>query len=786
MTLLEQLKQQITGKPTTRVLGIDLGTTNSTVAEVVLPSEGEPLFCDCLALEQATQMGPYTGSLIPSIVAIDKGGEVWVGEGAKRMRAEPLKHGLVVEKNLFYETKNEVGLKKRYHRAPEEFDHARKVAGHLLTFMMKAARKASANPATRTVVTVPASFQVNQRADTLEAAKLGGIQLSDFDLLDEPVAALTDYLFSHPDKIDLTAPRNIMVFDFGGGTCDVFLARISPSEQGSAFNIETLSVSRYTRLGGGDLDAAIIHEALIPQLLAENELSPRHFEWAERKKILEPALRGCAEALKEGLCRDITQLQLHKRYDDSDKSQVVARQAPTKVTVGKRDYLLAAPSLSAATWEEILKPFLDEDMMHVRQSDYTMALSIFAPITDAMDRANVLRSNVDCVLLAGGSSLIPQVQTALKGFLTHSDFHSFSDATGAQTAIARGAAWHAAWMAAFNQPLVRPVVSNTLALRVEGHDPIILVKNGSPIPFPSAGDFKMLAGLSLPKTFTGTLRIEIIALPDENIVLRLPIQFNRSEAGEPINFEYKFSSGRSFDCRVALRKKSDETHEVKVENPLVSVSNPGAARIEIEQIEEELREAGSIGKERRTQLMRLGKLYEEIKMPEKACEVLKMASRAMGEPDPYILNRMGMIYDSIGDYNRMEAHYGEAARVSGDWAGPLFNWALHLMNHKRFDDALQRVDEGILKEPQSGPFYILRANILQKMDQTTAAKDTAREGLRLFPSPEEQSRWELGWYRSGASMLDLKDEVEAAKKAQNSNTTSGKTQTDGGDLPVIS
>jgi len=290
----------------------------------------------------------------------------------------------------------------------------------------------------------------------------------------------------------------------------------------------------------------------------------------------------------------------------------------------------------------------------------------------------------------------------------------------------------------------------------------------------------------LPKTFTGTLRIEIIALPDENIVLRLPIQFNRSEAGEPINFEYKFSSGRSFDCRVALRKKSDETHEVKVENPLVSVSNPGAARIEIEQIEEELREAGSIGKERRTQLMRLGKLYEEIKMPEKACEVLKMASRAMGEPDPYILNRMGMIYDSIGDYNRMEAHYGEAARVSGDWAGPLFNWALHLMNHKRFDDALQRVDEGILKEPQSGPFYILRANILQKMDQTTAAKDTAREGLRLFPSPEEQSRWELGWYRSGASMLDLKDEVEAAKKAQNSNTTSGKTQTDGGDLPVIS
>ncbi len=85
-----------------------------------------------------------------------------------------------------------------------------------------------------------------------------------------------------------------MVFDFGGGTCDVFVARLSPSATGAPFAIETRSVSRYHRLGGGDFDAAIIHGVLLPQLLKENALAARHFEWGDQKKIIEPALRGCA------------------------------------------------------------------------------------------------------------------------------------------------------------------------------------------------------------------------------------------------------------------------------------------------------------------------------------------------------------------------------------------------------------------------------------------------------------------------------------------------------------
>ena len=788
MNPFKELSTSATGSPSCRVIGIDLGTTNSTVAQVKLPLEpgaSAEASCECLHLEQPTQMGPYIGALVPSVVAIDKSGTVWVGEGAKRMRADPQKHGLSLEKNLFYETKNEMGLQKRYMRADEEFNHSHKIAGHVLRFLAEGARMAAGTPPHRTVVTVPASFQINQRADTLEAAKLVGLQLSDFDLLDEPVAALTDYLFTHAADEVWDKQQKVVVFDFGGGTCDVFVARLSPAGQGSAFSVETCSVSRYHRLGGGDFDTSIIHQVLIPQLINDNNLAPRHFEWTERKKIIEPALRGCAEALKEGLCREISQLHLHGRYEQADKSAIIARQAPTKVTVSGRDYILANPELSAATWEDLLKPFLDLEMLHARETDYTLALSIFAPLTDALDRARMRPADVNLVLLAGGSSLVPQVQWALEGFFKDSRVLRFPDGTAAQTAIARGAAWTAAWLETFGKPLVVPVVSETIALRVQGGQPIPLVQAGTSIPYPADGDYEMLAGLALPKSFSGILRIEVVTLPDEHVVLNLPLRFPTSEAGEPINFEYRFSSGRSFECAVALRKSPDDRHEIKHENPLINVSNPGEARVEIERIEEALRDAGGPKARDRETLMRLAELYRELRMVEKACEVLKTASRAMGRPDAWILNRQGMYYDEIGDYNRMESHYAEAARVSGNWAGPLFNWALHCKRHRNFAKALEKIDEGILREPDSGPYYALRARILEGLGQPTAAKEAAEEAMTHFAPVDEQTPWDLGWYEDAARLLGREKDVKAARGARGQNSSSQGLRSGDDDLPVM-
>jgi molecular chaperone DnaK (HSP70) len=176
-----------------RAIGIDLGTTNSTVSEVAWEPGHAPV-CNVLELTQPTQAGQYTSPLVPSVLAELPNNELWIGEGAKRLRTFFQRANLIPEKNLFYETKNDMGLRKTYFRAPERLNHACKIAGHILSFLKAGAESASNNSYKQISVTVPASFQLNQRKDTLQSCNYAGLELQDDDLLDEPTAALIDYI----------------------------------------------------------------------------------------------------------------------------------------------------------------------------------------------------------------------------------------------------------------------------------------------------------------------------------------------------------------------------------------------------------------------------------------------------------------------------------------------------------------------------------------------------------------------------------------------------------------
>ena len=124
----ENIRSQI------RAIGIDLGTTNSTVSEVVWEPGNAPV-CTVLELSQQTQAGEYISPLVPSVVIERPNNQIWIGEGAKRLRAFLQKANLIHEMNLFYDTKNDMGLRKTYYRAPERQNHAYKIAGLILLFL---------------------------------------------------------------------------------------------------------------------------------------------------------------------------------------------------------------------------------------------------------------------------------------------------------------------------------------------------------------------------------------------------------------------------------------------------------------------------------------------------------------------------------------------------------------------------------------------------------------------------------------------------------------------------
>jgi len=271
-----QVDQRRSGQ-SIRVSGIDLGTTNSTISEAIW-EVGSALLpkVQCLEVLQPTMEGEYTHVLLPSAVAIHNG-KIFIGEGAKRLRSRASEFRLTRNKDLYYECKNDIGNRKTYHRGPAGFQSAAEIGGKVIGFLYQAAMEANERKPDRVVITVPASFQAAQRMDTLRAAELAGMKLADGDLLDEPTAAFLGYLFTHVQEMaaQFARQRTLVVFDFGGGTCDVAVFRLHRPAGGSGqFNVEHLAVSRYYRLGGGDIDAAIVHEVLIPQLCQQNDINP--------------------------------------------------------------------------------------------------------------------------------------------------------------------------------------------------------------------------------------------------------------------------------------------------------------------------------------------------------------------------------------------------------------------------------------------------------------------------------------------------------------------------------
>lgn len=769
-----------------RVLGIDLGTTNSTVAEVVWKQDQAELpTARCLEIEQPTDTGTYTHVLVPSVVVIQNG-RTWVGEGAKRLRANP---SLRRNKDIFYECKNDMGIRRTYHLAPEGFRSAAEIGGKVLAFLKAAADAASEVPATRTVITVPASFQLAQRRDTLRAAELAGLKLQPGDLLDEPVAAFLDYLVTHRPMLPelLQQARNLVIFDFGGGTCDVAVFHTQLSDV--ALEIAPLAVSRYHRLGGGDIDAVIVHEELIPQLAAQNGIDLASLDYDQRKRHLEPALLSVAEALKVGLCIEISRLKSFGRYSDADKP-AIAKTHPGAWPCpcpGHPTLTLRSPRLTAARFEELLKPFLDTDLLYARETEYYLTCSVFAPLQDALERGGLRREDVHLCLMVGGSSLIPQVVEAVQAFLPHARLLTYEDRESTQVAVARGAAYHALALTLFGRGLVQPVSHDAISLRVAS-GLLELIPKGAMLPFPGRDQFAEYFELVVPQTtLVGSvpLRVEVVAGREARpvFVARWDIAgpVNR---GEPLRLKVRMDANQRLHLELTLRDKPDvEPFACMVENPLTQIVSPHVVRQRIDEVEENLRTGKVAAEDIPKTLHQLADDYAELGQLDKAIDYLHQALRLMNRPDANLLNALGIRYGQKRDWERQEKFYREAFRAAPYWAGPLFNLALSQFHHGQLDAAEATIREALAVE-QDPPYLVLHAMILEKRGQSEQAKTLLTDALKRFGPINALEDWELGWLRTAAQMLPDPARLEAATAEQERRKRAGKGAAgDPGGLP---
>ena len=800
-------RSDATAKPV-RVVGIDLGTTNSTIAEARWAAGGAAPKVRCVEVEQATLEGTYTHVLFPSVVAIHEG-RVWVGEGAKRLRSRAPELGLEQNRNLFFECKNDIGIAKTYHRAPEGFRSASEIGGKVLAALHAAALADDPAPIERVVVTVPASFQAAQRRDTLEAARLAGLSLSGGDLLDEPVAAFLDYLagesgegrtasgamgfFGAPaGRLRMTAGGehgSLVVLDFGGGTCDVAVLRLARGGDGQ-LQVSPLAVSRYHRLGGGDIDAAIVHEVLIPEMVRENGLGPFDLTFEDKKKVLEPSLLGLAEALKISLCTEVARLESFGKYEGADREAIAAQQPLTvEVRVGERTLRLIRPRLTAAGFEALLTPFLDHDLLYARETEYRLTCSVFAPLQDALDRSGLDAKEVDYFLMVGGSSLIPQVVRAVRPFFPKATVLSYPDRESMQVAVARGAALHAASLALTGRGLVQPVANDTISLRTEARL-LELIPKGAELPVPTK-EWERRTGLVVPVTSHKRpvdIRVELVAGEgaEERLLFRghwkVPAPVSK---GEGLVLEYRYDANQILDLRLALATKAGAGgYECTVENPLTNVVNPQTARLKLDEIEEDVR-TGKVPKEELHEtLVEAADLMAELGHRERAFAQLKKVLQSLNRPDANILTKMAILAGEIGDHEREERLYREAAAAEPGWGGPLFNLALAYERRGDLGGAREAIDEALSRE-RSAPYLVLRAQLAEKLgDRATRDRDL-HEALDTFGAPQRLSEWALGWLIHGAHMAGDSELEEKARAELKLRRKGGVAAEDVGLLPGL-
>jgi molecular chaperone DnaK (HSP70) len=721
-----------------RVLGIDLGTTNSTVAEAVWdPSGNAAPLARCIDVEQESVGESVRSPLVPSVVAIVNGRTV-VGHGASQFRRAPAEFNLEENATLFYEAKNFIGLSKTYPKAPEGFRSPAEIGGHVLRALHSEATAAGA--ADRVVVTVPASFQTNQRAETVHAAALAGIDVASGDLLDEPVAAFVDWFVAKDgEPFVRRGPGTLLVFDFGGGTCDVAVFHVDASA-GARPEISPLAVSRYHRLGGGDIDRAIVYEALVPQLLEQNHLGRFDLGFDAKRNFVEPALLATAEALKIDLCSN-----------PSAESATVRRSV--KIRLEDRELRLVDPTLSRERFKALLEPFVDPYCLFASESEYRSELSIFVPLEDALERAGLDADEVDYVLLTGGSTLIPEIVRAVEQKFGDADVLAYPTLDSVQTAVARGAAYHAMSLALFGEGIVKPVAHDAISLRTAA-GPVEIVPKGVELPYPLDARHAVCRELAVPESSDGSLelRIEVVAGSDMRLLgTRLWEISAAVEKGDPLRVDVSLDENQVLNLSLQLERDGAWPFAMRIENPITHVVNPGEVRVRIEETERDLEMGVVPPMQIVTALTSLGSDYAEIGHRERGLDRLQRALKRLGRPDARILHQMGMIAGELGDAHGQQKYYLQAAAADVIWSSPLFNLALAQFQRDEVDEARRNVDLAIERYP-AAPYYVLKAKIARGGGDDAVGDRALARAFEEFAPLASLDAWEMHWYEAAAKL----------------------------------
>jgi len=334
-----------------RVIGIDLGTSNSAAAVM---EGGRPVI-----IPSAEGAGVASGKAFPSFVAFTKDGQRLVGEPARRQAA-------INSEGTIYAAKRKMGTDHKFKVFGKEYS-PQQISAFILQKIKADAEKYLGDKVEEVVITVPAYFNDNQRQATKDAAEISGLKA--LRIINEPTAACLAYGLDKAGK-----EQKIMVFDLGGGTLDVTILEMGWDDTHKAATFEVLSTSGDTQLGGTDMDNVLI-DHIINQFKKESGIDLKNDKMAFQR------LREAAEKAKVELSSTVS-TDVNLPFITADAT------GPKHLTM----------TIDRAKLEDLIGPIVDRCRGPVVQA-----------IKDASGKAGK-DVKIDKVILVGGPTRMPIVQ----------------------------------------------------------------------------------------------------------------------------------------------------------------------------------------------------------------------------------------------------------------------------------------------------------------------------------------------------------------------------------------
>jgi molecular chaperone DnaK len=345
-----------------KIIGIDLGTTNSVVAVM---EGGEPVVIT----------NPEGSRTTPSVVAFTKGNERLVGQVAKRQ-------AVTNPENTIYSIKRFMG--RKYEEVSEEMKivpyrvaranngDARvvimgkessppEISSMILQKMKQAAEEYLGQKVTQAVITVPAYFNDSQRQATKDAGKIAGLEV--LRIVNEPTAAALAY------GLDKKKDETIAVYDFGGGTFDISILEVGEGV------VEVKSTNGDTHLGGDNIDQKVM-DWIVDEFIKDQGID------LSKDKMALQRLKEAAEKAKMELS-SVMETEINLPFITADAS------GPKHLTM----------KLTRARFEQLVEDLLQKSV---------------GPCKQALSDAGVKPEQIDEVVLVGGSTRIPRVQQIVR------------------------------------------------------------------------------------------------------------------------------------------------------------------------------------------------------------------------------------------------------------------------------------------------------------------------------------------------------------------------------------